>query len=192
MPKLKYSLRKYDLAMIRLHREIRRGFDKADPLLGQIRSIPVSHGGNTRQVSEPTIVDTEMRLFSENIIIETDWVRRTDVEKFAELMWETFQAMMSQTKKYMFEILGKTTEAVGNSFSLVGRNVWDAQIEMLQQTEVRFDENGNHNYQFVMHPDTYKKLMENPPTPEQEKRWEEVMNAKRAEYYAKKRTRRLS
>jgi hypothetical protein len=66
MPKLIYSLRQYDLAMIRFHREIKRGFDKADQLLGQIQTVPVSHGGTTRQVSEPTIVDTKMRQFSEN------------------------------------------------------------------------------------------------------------------------------
>ena len=58
--------------------------------------------------------------------------------------------------------------------------------------DIRFDKEGNHGYQFVVHPDTYKKLMENPPTPEQETRWEETMKAKREEYYAKKRTRRLS
>ena len=126
-----YSLRKYDTAMLRFHREIKRGFDKVDPLLGQIRTIPISHGGTTRQVSEPTIVDTKMKQLSEEITIDIEWVRRTDVGKFAELMWETCEAIMSQTKKYMFEILGKTTEAVGNNFPLAGRNIWDAQIEML-------------------------------------------------------------
>jgi hypothetical protein len=192
MPNLKYSLRKYDNAMLRFHREIKKGFDKVDPILGQIRTIPVSHGGNTRQVSEPTVVDTEMRLFSEDIVIETGWVRETDVESFAALMWETTQAMQSHTKKYMFEILSKTTEAVGNSIPLAGRNVWDAQIEALETTELRFDKDGNHHYQIVVHPDTYNKLMENPPTPEQERRWQETIERKRKEYYAKKRTRRLS
>jgi hypothetical protein len=192
MPKFKYSLRAYDSGMLRFHREIKRGFDKADPLLGQIRTVAVSHGGNTRQVSEPTIVETEMKQFSQEVVIETGWLRSTDIEKFTELMWNSCQALISDTKKYMFEILGKTTEAVGNSIPLAGRNVWDAQIEALERTEIRFDKDGNHHYQTVLHPDTYKKLMENPPTPEQERRWHDTMDAKKAEYYAKKRTRRLS
>jgi len=43
-----------------------------------------------------------------------------------------------------------------------------------------------------MHPDTLKKLSATRPTAEQQQRWNEVLNAKKEEFYAKKRTRRLS
>src|SRR3989440_2420133 len=50
----------------------------------------------------------------------------------------------------------------------------DAQIEMLKGLEMRFDKDGNHNYEFIVHPDTARRLRENPPTPEQMQRWEEA------------------
>ena len=55
-----------------------------------------------------------------------------------------------------------------------------------------FDEEGNHNYRLYMHPDVYQKLAENPPTPEQNQAMEELLEIKREEFYAQKRTRRLS
>lgn len=91
-----------------------------------------------------------------------------------------------------WDTIFKTAEAAGNSIDGKGRNFWDVYIETLQKIDFKFDQQGRHNYQTVLHPNTYKKLMENPPTPEQEKRWQDTMDAKKAEYYAKKRTRRLS
>jgi hypothetical protein len=156
-----------------------------------MQRVPVAHGGTTRQVSEPKILDTKMRDFSVNATVHLNWYRETDVEEFAGFLWEFCEAFNSQTKKYLFETVGKTSEAVGNVIDGKGMDIWDAQIEMLKQTEMRFDEDGNHGTTFYMHPDTAKK-MQKPPTPEQTKRWNETMQAKKEEYYAKKRTRRLS
>jgi hypothetical protein len=188
---LSYSLRKYDSAISRFIQEVQRGLDKTDPLLGQIQSSQVVHGGKTRQVTEPKKVETPMRTHKADVVIQLDWYRKTDVRELVIFLYGVWETFASKSKKALFETLSLTTEAVGNSIPLNGRNVWDAQIEMLKQMHVRFDEDGNHHMEFVVHPDTYKKLAENPPTPEQRKRWDEVMNAKREEYYAKKRTRRL-
>jgi len=168
------------------------GLDKTDHILGQIQVHPVVHGGFTRQVSEPQIVDTEMKHHKADGLIHFDWFVKTDAAQFVEFMYGMWETLASQAKKALFETVGLTTEAVGNSHALAGRNVWDAQLEMMESLEWHFDEYGNHNYQFYCHPDVGKKLAENPPTPEQDKRMEELINRKREEYYAKKRTRRLS
>jgi hypothetical protein len=143
-------------------------------------------------VSEPEIYDTEMKVVSLEITMDSRWIAQTDVESIATFIWETSQEFISRLKKYFFEVFSKTTEAVGNVFDAQGMNIHDAQVEMLKGLEMRFDKDGNHNYEFIVHPDTAKKIMENPPTPEQMQRWEEAINAKREEYYAQKRTRRLS
>lgn len=192
MPNLSYSMRKYDLATLELHRDIHEGLVKADNILGKIETIPTSHGGTTRQVSEPEIYDTEMQHIAVGITMDSRWITQTDVENIANFIWETSQELISRFKKYLFEVFSKTTEAVGNAFNAQGMNVYDAQIEMLKGLEMRFDKDGNHNYEFIVHPDTARRLRENPPTPEQMQRWEEAINAKREEYYAQKRTRRLS
>jgi hypothetical protein len=43
-----------------------------------------------------------------------------------------------------------------------------------------------------MNEETEKKIKETPPTPEQKQRIKDVTKAKREEFYAKKRARRLS
>jgi hypothetical protein len=189
---LSFSLKQYDLSTAKLLGEIKSGLDKTDDLLGQIQTVQVVHGGSTRQVSEPKIVDTKMRVHSVDGIIQLDWYRKTDVEAFTAFLYEVWEKFASQAKKALFEMLSLTTEAVGNSFNAAGKNFWDARVEMLEGLHMHFDEDGNHNTKFVLHPDTARRLEENPPTPEQQKRWEDAINAKREEYYAAKRTRRLS
>lgn len=192
MSKLSYSLPNYDSAMNQLLREIKSGFDKTHPILGQIQTISVVHGGTTRQVSEPNIVDTPMALFSALVTVNADWVSKTDISEFASFAWNLWHTFSSNAEKRVFEIVDQTSEAVGNIYEAKGQNLWDAQIEALKMTEMRFDKDGNHNVKFYFPPKGERNAREVLPTPEQNRRLEEIINAKREEYYAKKRTRRLS
>jgi hypothetical protein len=178
--------------MTQLIRDIGECLVKHDPILGQIRSHPVSHGGSTRQVSEPKIVDTEMRRVDAMFEISRDAFLATDTVEFTDSMVKLFTSFHSQQKKHLFEVLDKTTDAVGNAIDAGGRNFWEAYIEMLEKTEMRFDKDGKHNNELYMHPDTAKKLENNPPTPEQIERIEKTIQAKRDEFYARKRTRRIA
>lgn len=191
MPKLSYTLHKYDYAMYLLNLEVRRGLEKVDDVIGGIPSTPTSHGGVIRQVTEPTIVETPMKSFSADVIVQGEWLRNTDVDTFAGILWQYCQALISQLTKYLFEIVSQITDATGNVSSVQpGMNVWDAQIEAMKQQEMRFDKDGNHGYKFYAHPDDAAK--HGSPTEEQKHKLGEVIKAKKEEYYAKKRTRRLS
>lgn len=192
MSHISLALTEYDSAMTCLLREAKAGFEKTDPILSEVQRLPVAHYGRTRQVSAPKIVDTSMQDFSADVTIHADAFRKTDVDKFVEFVWSLCESLMSQATMYLFETVSLTTEAVGNVVDGGGKNIWDAQIEMMEKTKMHFDENGNHNCKFYMHPDTFKKLSANPPTAEQQERWQKLLNAKKDEYYAKKRTRRLS
>lgn len=192
MSKLSLSLHKYDVTTAELIGETKIGLDKTHPILGQIQVHSVVHGGTTRQVTEPQIVETEMRQHSTDAVIHFDSFLKTDVERFIELLYNMWEAFASQATKALFETVSLTTEAVGNVHNAAGKNIWETHLEMLESLEMHFDEDGNHNYKYYTHPDTAKKLAESPPTPEQEKRAEEIIKRKREEYYAKKRTRRLS
>lgn len=192
MQKLELSLNTYDLKTAEFIGEVFRGLDKTHPLLGQIQTHSVVHGGRTRQVSEPRIVETDLKRHSAGAVVDFDCFLRTDVERFTEFLYGMWEAFASQATKALFETVGLTTETVGNVHSAAGKNIWEAQLEVLESMEMHFDENGNHDFQFYVHPDTARKLAENPPTPEQEERAAEIIRRKREEYYAKKRTRRLS
>jgi hypothetical protein len=191
MLKFSYTLPKYNYAMYLLNLEVRRGLEKADEVIGDIPSAPTSHGGVIRQVTEPKIVETPMKKFAAEVTVEGEWLRKTDVDIFTGILWQYCQVLISQLKKYLFETVSKITDATGNVSSVQpGKNIWDAQIEAMRRQEMRFDKEGNHGYKFYAHPDDAAKY--GAPTPEQIKELEELIKAKREEYYAKKRTRRLS
>jgi len=135
---ISFALTEYDVAMTRLLREIQKGFEKADPVLSDVQRFPVAHDGKTRQVSTPNIVDTNMQDFSADVTIHADAFRRTNVEKFVEFIWGLSEALISQATKYLFETAFRTSEAVGNVVDFGGKNFWDAQIEMLEKTEMHF------------------------------------------------------
>lgn len=134
-----------------------------------------------------------MKDFSTIVTVEGEWLRKTDVDTFVGILWHYCQDLIAQSIQYLFEIVSKTSEAVGNVTNAKGMNIWDAQIESVKNLEMRFDKDGNHGFKFYpSSPQMAQRMRANPPTPEQQKKMEEVIKAKREEYYAKKRTRRLS
>jgi hypothetical protein len=192
MFKLAFSLPKYESAMLRLTREVKTGLEKTDSILSQIQTIPVAHDGTTRQVSQPNILETAMKDISVETTVGLDLFRHTDTNKFRDFLWDLYESVSTEMKKHLFEVVSQTTEATGNTFDGQGLNIWDSIIEMTRNMQIHFDENGNHNYSFYVHPETGKRLAKNPPTPEQEREMEEIIKIKKQEFYAQKRTRRLS
>ncbi len=192
MAKLSFALPEYDSAIIKLIGDIKKGFDNLDPLLGRIQTIHTVHGGTIRQVGDPEIVETEMQGHSANIVLKHDWIRNTDVEKFTETIFYFTEELMSQQKKQLFDLVGKTSDSVGNTVDAKDKNVWDALYEMVDKMEMRFNDDGSHNHQLFIPAKLRKKMEENPPSPEQAQRMEGLMDSKRQNFYATKRTRKLS
>lgn len=192
MAKLSFALPEYNSAVVKLIGKIKRGFDDLDPIFGGIQTATTVHGGTIRQVSDPEVVETEMQRLSVNIVFQNDWIRETDVERFAESIFKFAEELRSQQKKLLFEIVSKTSDSVGNTVDAQGKNIWDALYEMMEKVEIQFNEDGSHDYQIIMHPNTKKKMEENPPTPEQLQRMEDLMSLKRQDFYARKRTRKLT
>lgn len=188
MTKISFPLAQYDLAVIEFMREVKTGAEQLDPLLSQIERSSASHGGTVRQVSEPTVLDTPTKESSVEVTIELPWYRGTDVDAFAAFLWDFSERFNSLEKKHLFDTFSKTTEAVGNVVDAREMDIWDAQIEAIRKTDMRFDEEGNHGNTAVVSPAMAKKMQENPPTPEQTQRLNKVIQAKKDEYYAKKRT----
>ena len=190
--KTNLSLPKYELAIIQLTRDINNGLEILDPILGEIQRIPVAHDGITRQVSEPTILETPMQDYSMGASIDLDCFRNTDTDYFRDFLWKMVERISGELKKHLFETVSQTCDATGNSVAAKGKNFWDAYNEILETADMHFDENGNHNYKIYIHPDKGKELAANPPTEEQIAEGEKIIERKKQEYYAQKRTRRLS
>jgi hypothetical protein len=191
MSDTRFELPKYESATAQLVQELFRGFRRLDAILGQIQTVNVAHDGNTRQVSEPVVLETPIKQEIADSTFEAEWFVDTKVEKFRDFIVELSQRMHSSMVKSFLETVTQITDATGNSVESKG-DIWEGFIEMIEKTEMTFDANGEHDYEIILNPETLKKLKENPPTPEQDKRMEEVIQRKREEHNAKKRTRRLS
>jgi hypothetical protein len=186
------KLPKYELATIQLIRDVKKGFENLDDILGKIKSVPVAHGGKTRQVSEPQILETPMRRYSAVISVKFDTFYNTDIEEFRDALCKFIEEAIGQMREHFFSVFPQICDATGNSINAQGKNVWDAHLEMLETIEMHFDENGNHHTEIIMGSDIEKIIKDNPPTPEQIARENEIIERKKKEYYAQKRTRRLS
>jgi hypothetical protein len=93
----------------------------------------------------------------------------------------------------LFSGISELTDYTGNKVDAGGRPIsWDLITDTLEKMEIAFDEDGKMDLTLVVHPDTAKKLEElGPPTPEQQARYDAVLETKRQEWQARKRQRRL-
>jgi hypothetical protein len=94
--------------------------------------------------------------------------------------------------RYLVDSLARITEATGNTASAEGRSFFDAMMEMLEKTDLRFDEDGKLEQVLLMHPETAEKLRALQETPEQLTALSALLERKRREFDAGKRCRRLS
>src|SRR5206468_1639688 len=119
-------------------------------------------------------------------------IRATDVERFTILVYDLANAFKKSTSQSMFRIIGATTEAVGNSFSVQGEAISHDRItDMIERLYIPFDEDGNYNLTLALPPEDARRLASTPLTEEQIKRREQVIARKREEFNASKSHRKL-
>lgn len=90
--------------------------------------------------------------------------------------------------------MDEITNATGNVVRADGQPIsWDLISDMLEKMPLDFDEQGNPLMPTMYaSPEGAAQAREMTPTPEQQLRRSEIIERKRAEFYAQKRTRRLS
>lgn len=187
MPTLSLAIPTYEAAINELHDEVQFTLHMQDEILRLFPPVYVVHTGTTRLVSSPNILDKPITPKKTKFSMEPAMFIKTDAAKMKEVMYGMTQSLLDQLKQQTVEVMLETGEAVGHIIDGKGRNYWDTYIEMLEKTP--YWENG---YTVFMNPETEKKIKETPPTPEQKQRIKDVTKAKREEFYAKKRSRRLS
>lgn len=192
MTGISLALPKYEDAMNRLYDEIYDGFHMLDKILGLFPIRRIIHGGVTRQVSTPKILDTSPQAYRSTFRIESEMFVQTDVTKFQDFLFELVTSLQNQQRKHTFDIIFKTSDATGNTIDGKSRDFCDVYIEALQKVDIKFDKNGRHGYKLLMNSETAKKVTEVPPTEEQLKRAKDIIDAKRQAHFLKRRSRRVS
>jgi hypothetical protein len=98
--------------------------------------------------------------------------------------------MHSQVSKSILTHISEICEQTGNIVD--GPLSYDAIADALEHMEFSFDENGNHNISVVVSPDGAEKLRAlGEPTAEQQMRLDSIINRRRDEWNARRRSRSL-
>lgn len=171
-----------------------QGMISLDPLLGDIRSFPSVHQGPTRNVREPEVLDQVATSISHGIKVEHEVIHNTYIEDFISELCSMAVMFRDSQAKLLFQNLGAAIDVVGNTIDAKGARLSpDTIIDLMDKVKIDFDPNGNPIFPtLVISPDVGEKLHSLTFSTDQNDRLGQVLKGKKAEFYAKKRTRRLS
>jgi hypothetical protein len=182
----------YDLALRSLKSEIVAGMVSVDRLVGQIASRTTGHAGPIRDVPGPIPVDHDRTQFEGEFTLHVDAIRDTDVDAFITAIRGVAQQFVGAMGTTFYRTARDITDATGNSIDVGGRPLtWELVLDMLEMTEVAFDDDGQLTTQLVMNPKTAMLLQAMEKTPKQEQRFREIMQWKKDAGDAQQRPRRL-
>jgi hypothetical protein len=175
-------------------RRVVEGFFSVEPLFGQIPWRPTEHAGPVRNVRGPSPVDQDMPIIEAESSVDVAVIRSTDIKGYAAFLYDLAESSIEAFAREFFKGLGEVTEAVGTSVDAEGRPFsFDLLNDMLEKLHIEFDEEGEPVLPaLIMHAKMAERIGDMKPTAEQEELHAEIIERKRKEYYAKKRTRRLS
>lgn len=187
MTRLSLALLKYEYSIRKLQDEVTYGFHMQDEILKLFPPVEVVHRGAHRIVSTPNILDRSSEPHKVKFNIDPDMFLQTDVVEFSNVLFRLTESLLDQLRAQTIGVMFDTGEAAGNSIDGKGRDVWELYIEALERMDYMFQ-----GYKFFVGADVMKKMLDSFMTDEQLERAKAIVKAKREEFQAKKRSRRLS
>ncbi|MGH2845696.1 MAG: hypothetical protein ACRDL0_06700 [Thermoleophilaceae bacterium] len=192
-----FALYEYDAAFGEFFGTTLRTLARArSPILREIKFVEVSGTVGSR-IRGRDGLDIELMPGTTSAEVTTDLqaVRDGQSEKLYAELSAGADSMAEQLVGQLVENLSKITEGTGNVLDAGGQAFsFELLYEMLEKMEFSLDENDQVVMPLLlMHPDQLEKIRNlPPPTPEQERRMEELKQRKREEALARRRSRRLS
>lgn len=192
--KIELSISSYDEAFFGFINKVIDGFLSVDSMLGNFPVEVTRHSGSIRNIRGPQAMDHPMTPTEHSLILKVDTIRQFDIEDFIKSLMGLTEKMVDSAGKNFVQVIQDVTSSVGNTIDAQGQTLsYDMYIDALEKIQIEFDDAGNFERPvFYAGSGAYEKLKNIVPTPEQIKREEEVIDRKRKEFNAKKRTRRLS
>lgn len=163
-------------------------------IYGEIKHEKTSQLGLQMTLESGEVIETPpLHVQAEFVMLISDAVNG-NLDALYGVMESMADGMLSSVMPQIFARIGQICDATGNSIDAGGQEIsHDLLLDLLEKTEYVFDENGGHNTKFVVHPSMMEKIRNLPPaTQEQDRRFEEIMERKRKEFYASRPSRQLS
>jgi hypothetical protein len=154
--------------------------------------------GNRMRVmrADGTVTDSEYKESSAELSVSLGEVPKLSIEDRLLRINNIADEMAGQMSKHLFETLTKAIDSVGNVVDRKGKP-FDAEtvFEAFNTVQIEFDEAGNHNMSWVMHPNLIekaKKVFEQIDSdPVLKRRFDEMMERKRVEWRDREASRKL-
>jgi hypothetical protein len=196
LPTRLFGLAEYDTATVLFTgRTINELMRRNDPILAQIRRHEVEDIPNSQvTTASGEVVETAPILCQMEFSMTMSEAISGNLESFTESLFSAAESGLQSLMPQIFAAVGQVCEATGNVIDAAGQPfTHDIFCRMLETLEVDFDEQGNHNLTMVVHPDVMEKIRRlPPPTEEQTKAFDEIMERKRREFNGRKRQRHLA
>jgi hypothetical protein len=166
-------------------------------MLAEIRSEPTSRSGETRVTTDTgEVVTFEPGEVVSHMSLQWDDIATGRVDALIATIDEAAGHHHDEMTKWVLENLERLTEATGNAIDASGKPLFDAIYEMYETIELTFEDDGSisKGFMWVVAPDVFEKMkrLEAEMTPEQRRQLEELIDRKREEFFARRRSRKLS
>lgn len=184
----------YDVTMVNFIGRVIDNFIDNDSLQKMIPRVKTVHRGQVRNVKGPEPLDQDFFTTEATSSLDFRDISTTNICRFTEYLCEFALQSLSELSRGFFLSLDQVVDRTGQVVNGNGKlPSFDLILDMLEKIDIEFDTNGNPiKPTLVMHPKLFEKVKEMPKTAEQVKREKEIMERKREDYFASKRTRRLS
>ena len=191
---LSLDIPEYESAALRFVYEIMNGFLSLDPLFSGIERSVTIHRGPIRNVSGDTPLDQSMFQVIGEAALSWESVRNCRINDYTLFLVKISESQRKSLAKQFFKSLSEITDATGRTVNAKGQPLTaDMILDLMEKVEFGFDDDGNPQYPTLFLPPTaIERLKALKPTPEQDQRWKQIIEEKRAKFNASKRTRRLS
>jgi hypothetical protein len=189
-PKQKALVREAIIRQVRLELRAR------NPLSASIRRHR-HHEGSGFAVSEVSEDEgSDYIEISSEINLDLRAVPEMTGAEVQSLLSSWIDELAAKEAQHLFKAIDEATERAGTAVSMSGQPLSpEIMLELLRRMQVDFDENGQAQLQFVIHPSmaerlsAIEKLME--ANPIYRRQWDEIIYQKREEYRVREASRKL-
>lgn len=191
---LSLNILEYESAALRFVTEVMNGFLNIDPLFSGIERSITIHRGPIRNVPGDTPLDQSMFQVTGEAELSWESVRNCKIDDYTLFLISMSESQRKSLARQFFRSLSEITDATGRTVKAKGQPLTaDMILDLMERVEFGFDDDGNPQYPtLILPPAAIERLKALKPTPEQDQRWKQIIEEKRAKFNASKRTRRLS
>ena len=179
------GLKFFSAAMIALMRS-------KDPLFNMISANAVEELPATRVNVGDQVVDAQPFDVQSMFRMNHGDILAGSFDSLYKALDEAAQGSLASVMPQMFQHLSQVTDATGHTINAEGQPLTvDLFLEMIDQTEWSFNEDGSHNMSIATSPQGVSRLQSLEWTEEQTQRMNDIISRKREVFFARRRSRRL-